>query len=134
VLLGDFELASELRRIGRDLGLHWDVEQELEVARAREKLGGAVANAVLQLHHDGLPEAEVRGYLAEAALLEADVVERLFRRIADPLDRVQPFARAAAPGLVRDWLATVGQTDGLRRLLREPHTPAQLRAEAGVLA
>ena len=134
VLLGDFELAGDLRMIGRDLGLRWDVEQELEVARAREKLGGAVANAVLQLHHDGLPEAEVRGYLAESVLIEADVVDRLVRRITDPLDRVVPFVSAAAPALVRDWLATTGQTDGLRRLLREPHTPAQLRAEAGVLA
>jgi hypothetical protein len=134
VLLGDFELAAELRRIGRELGRRWETERELEVARARERLAAAVANAALLLHHDGLPESEVRAYLAETALLEADVVERLLARFADPLGRVEPFARAAGPPLVRDWIAAVGQTQGLRRLLTEGIAPAQLRMETGVPA
>ena len=134
VLLGDFELAAELRRIGRELGLRWETERELEVARARERLSAAVANAALLLHHDGLPPSEVRAYLAETALLEADAVERLLTRFADPLGRVEPFARAAGPPLVRDWLAVVGQTTGLRRLLTEGIAPAQLRMESGVPA
>jgi hypothetical protein len=134
VLLGDFELAAELRRIGRELGLRWDAERELEVGRARERLGAAVANAALLLHHDGLPESEVRAYLAETALLEAAAVERLMLRFADPLRRVEPFARAAGPPLVREWLVTSGQTEGLRRLLRGGIAPAQLRSESGVPA
>jgi hypothetical protein len=134
VLLGDFELAAELRRIGRELGIRWDAERELEVGRARERLGAAVANAALLLHHDGLPESEVRAYLAETALLEADEVERLMLRFADPLGRVEPFARAAGPPLVRDWLVVSGQTAGLRRLLQDGTAPAQLRAESGVPA
>jgi hypothetical protein len=134
VLLGDFELAAELRRIGRELGQRWDTEREVEVARARERLAAAVANAALLLHHDGLPESEVRAYLAETALLEADAVERLMARFADPLGRVEPVARAAGPPLVRDWLAVVGQTHGLRRLLTEGIAPAQLRMESGVPA
>jgi hypothetical protein len=134
VLLGDFELAAELRRIGRELGIRWDAERELEVGRARERLGAAVANAALLLQHDGLPESEVRAYLADVALLEADAVERLMLRFADPLGRVEPFARAAGPPLVREWLVVFGQTDGLRRLLRDGVAPAQLRAESGVPA
>lgn len=134
VLLGDFELAAELRRIGRELGLRWDAERELEVGRARERLGAAVANAALLLHHDGLPEPEVRAYLAETALLETDAVERLIERFAHPLGRVEAFARAAGPPLVREWLVISGQTDGLRRLLRGGSTPAQLRLESGVPA
>jgi hypothetical protein len=134
VLLADFELAAEMRRIGRELGQRWETERELEVARARERLAAAVANAALLLHHDGLPDSEVRAYLAETALLEADAVDRLMTRFADPLGRVEPFARAAGPPLVRDWLAVVGQTDGLRRLLTEGIAPAQLRVETGVPA
>lgn len=134
VLLGDFELAAELRRIGRELGLRWETERELEVARARERLAAAVANAALLLHHDGLPESEVRAYLADTALLEADAVERLMARFGDPLGRVEPFARAAGPPLVREWLAAVGQTGGLARLLSEGIAPAQLRMETGVPA
>jgi len=127
LLLGDFELAAELRRLGRELGLRWDVERGLEVARARDRLSAAVANAVLLLHHDGLPEPEVRGYLAETALLEPDVVDRVVAGWSRPLGRVEPFARAFGPRLVRDWLAVTGQTDGLRRLLSEQLTPGQLR-------
>lgn len=133
-LLGDFELAAELRRIGHDLGQRWEVERELEVARARGRLAAAVANAALLLHHDGLPASEVRAYLAEMALLEADAVERVMALLDDPLHRVEPFAQASMPALVRDWLATTGQTDGLRRLLVEQLTPGQLRDEAGVPA
>jgi hypothetical protein len=134
VLLGDFELAGELRRIGRELGLRWEVERDIEVRRARERLAAAAANASLMLHHDGLPEPEVRGYLAEVGLLEAGEVTEVLDGLADPLRRVEPFARAQAPSLVRGWLVTVGQTDGLRRLLVEQLTPGRLRDEAGVAA
>ncbi|MGH2429703.1 MAG: hypothetical protein ACRDGV_12650 [Candidatus Limnocylindria bacterium] len=134
VILGDFELAAELRRIGRQLGLRWEPERALEVGRARGRLAAAVANATLLLHHDGLPASEVQAYLAEIALLEPDAADRVMSLLADPLRSVEPFARAHAPGLVREWLSLTGQTDGLRRLMVEPLTPGQLRAEAGVTA
>lgn len=134
VILGDFELAAELRRIGRQLGLRWDPEGALEVRRARNRLDAAVANATLLLHHDGLPASEIRAYLSEMALLEPAAAERVMSLMADPLRRVQPFARAQAPALIREWLVQVGQTDGLRRLMTEPLTPGQLRIEAGLAA
>lgn len=126
VLLGDFELAVELRRIGHEAGLAWDPERDAEVRHVHERLAPAVSNAALLLHHDGLPAAEVRSYLAEMALLEADAIERTLELLWHPLRRVEPFAVAYAPRLLRHWLAGEGQTSGLRRLMREQLTPGGL--------
>ncbi|MDP9243648.1 MAG: hypothetical protein M3O77_01015 [Chloroflexota bacterium] len=129
-VLGDYELSAELRRIGREVGLHIDVERDLEVGRGRRLLAPAVANAALLLHQDGLPAPEVRGYLAEMGLLTEREVDRVMERLADPLLRVEPFSRAYAPQLVSEWLQVTGQTNGVARLLREQLTPGLLRDEA----
>lgn len=129
-VLGDFELGSELRRIGRKVGLHVDVERDLEVGRGRRLLAPAASNAALLLHQDGLPPLEVRGYLAEMGLLTEREVDRVMERLSDPLLRVEPFSRAYAPPLVSRWLQVTGQTMGVARLLREQLTPGLLRDEA----
>ena len=129
-VLGDYELSAELRRIGRKVGLHVDVERDLEVGRARRLLAPAASNAALLLHQDGLPGSEARGYLAEMGLLTDREVDRVMERLADPLLRVDPFSRAYGPRLVGSWLQATGQTDGVARLLREQLTPGLLRAEA----
>ena len=129
-VLGDYELSAELRRIGRKLGLHVDVERDLEVGRARRLLAPAASNAALLLHQDGLPASEVRGYLAEMGLLTDREVDRVMERLAHPLLRVDPFSRAYAPRLVGSWLQATGQTEGVGRLLCEQLTPGMLRAEA----
>ena len=132
VLLSDFELASELRHIGHESELSWEPERDAEVRHAHERLAPAISNAGLLLHHDGLPASEVRNYLAEIALMEPDAIEGVLGILAHPLRRVEPFARAYAPRLVRRWLAGVGQTDGLRRLMSDQLTPAALLEGAGV--
>ena len=129
-VLGDYELSPELRRIGRKVGLHIDVERDLEVGRGRRLLEPAASNAALLLHQDGLPASEVRGYLAEMGLLTEREVDRVMVRLSDPLLRVEPFSRAYAPQLVGDWLQVTGQTNGVARLLREQLTPGMLRDEA----
>jgi hypothetical protein len=129
-VLGDFELSAELRRIGHLIGLRIDVERDLEVGRGRRLLAPAASNAALLLHQDGLPESEVRGYLAEMGLLTEREVDRVMERLSDPLLRVEPFSRAYAPQLVSDWLQVTGQTSGVARLLREQLTPALVREEA----
>jgi hypothetical protein len=130
VVLGDYELSAELRRIGREVGLHIDVERDLEVGRGRRLLAPAASNAALLLHQDGIPAPEVRGYLAEMGLLTEHEVDRVMERLADPLLRVEPFSRAYAPQLVSGWLQVTGQTNGVARLLREQLTPGLLRDEA----
>ena len=129
-VLGDYELSAELRGIGRKLGLHVDVERDLEVGRARRLLAPAASNAALLLHQDGLPASEVRGYLAEMGLLTDREVDRVMERLAHPLLQVDPFSRAYAPRLVGSWLQATGQTEGVGRLLCEQLTPGMLRAEA----
>jgi hypothetical protein len=130
VVLGDYELSAELRRIGREVGLHIDVERDLEVGRGRRLLAPAASNAALLLHQDGIPAPEVRGYLAEMGLLTEHEVDRVMERLADPLLRVEPFSRAYAPQLVSGWLQVTGQTNGVARLLRDQLTPGLLRDEA----
>jgi hypothetical protein len=129
-VLGDFELSAELRRIGHLIGLRIDVERDLEVGRCRRLLAPAASNAALLLHQDGLPESEVRGYLAEMGLLTEREVDRVMERLSDPLLRVEPFSRAYAPQLISGWLEVTGQTSGVARLLREQLTPGLVRDEA----
>ncbi len=122
VLLGDHELAHELGRIGRSVGLRWSGELIVAVDRARDDLAPAYAAAALAEPRD--PDR------LRALGVGEDDARRLVRRWEDPLARADCAARAAGPPLVRGWLVRVGQTAGLGRLLRERLTPSDLRSEA----
>ncbi|MCV0402334.1 MAG: hypothetical protein K5924_01355 [Chloroflexi bacterium] len=122
VLLGDHELAHEIGRIGRTVGLRWSGERIVAVGRARDDLAAAYAAVALAGPQD---VAALRGLGASD-----DDAARLLARWTDPLARVEAAARAAGPPLVRGWLVRVGQTVGLARLLTERLTPSDLRAES----
>ena len=130
VVLTDQELAVELGRIGRAAGVRIDADRELAVARAREHLAPALANAAIGLHHEGAPVREVRDELGEVALLDSAALDVEMRRLAHPLSRADPVTRFAGARLVREWLQVQGQTHGLSRLLAEQLTPGRLRSEA----
>lgn len=121
-LLGDHELAHELGRIGRSVGLHWSGERIVAVGRARDDLAPAYARVALSGQQD--PAA------LRALGTSDDDAARLLTRWADPLARAEAAARAAGPPLVRGWFIRVGQTAGLARLLTERLTPSDLRAES----
>jgi hypothetical protein len=124
ILVADHELAHEIERIGRAVGARWNGEGIVAAGRARAVLAPNFAAAAL-----AAPSRDVRDELSS---LGADplAAEVLIRRWQDPLARAHSVARAAGPPLVHAWLAAIGQTMGLQRLLSERLVPSMLRAEA----
>lgn len=132
VVMSDFELAGELRRVAKDAGVEIDVEAALAIVNARETLQAAVGNAAILLHHDGAPAAEVRDYLAETTLQPPVVLDHLLRTLNDPIGRTYPFTYTDGARIIRAWLEVQGQTTGFARLLAEQHTPSGLIRESAV--
>jgi hypothetical protein len=134
VLVADGELGSVFRRLARQLGMGVDpaaLEREARIARARELLRGASVNAALKLFHEGLPQREVRAWLAEVGLQSPARVDHELRTLRDPLWSTSPFTYRIGPTLLAEWLEVKGQTVGFARLLTEPLSPRQVRAELG---
>lgn len=132
VLVTDGELGALFRRLVRKLGLPVEpaaVEREARLVRGRQILRGVSPNAALKLFHEGLPETEVREWLAEVGLQSAARVDHELRTLRDPLWRTNPFSYRAGPTLIAEWLEGQGQTAGYRRLLTEQLSPARLRDE-----
>ena len=122
VLLADHELAHELERIGRAAGVEWDGARIVAVRHALDDLAPAYAAAAVGDRVD----ARRRLLSVGADPRAADALVAAWR---DPLARAGTLATAAGPPLVRAWMAAVGQTAGLQRLLGERLVPAMLRAE-----
>ena len=129
VVMSDAELGFELRQLARTLRLRVDVEAELMVQRARRLLAPALGSAALALHMDGQPVADVRSYLAEAALVGDERLDETISQLSDPVLCTQPFAQIEGRRLVSEWLEVHGQTHGFGRLLGEQQTPHALRSE-----
>ncbi|MEA2650976.1 MAG: hypothetical protein QOI85_697 [Chloroflexota bacterium] len=122
VLLADHELAHELARIGRAAGASWDGSRIVAVRHALDDLAPGYATAAIGARADVPRRLAALG----ADLQTADALVQEWR---DPLARAAVLARAAGPPLVRAWLAAIGQTTGLQRLLTERLVPTMLRAE-----
>jgi len=129
VLMGDRELLLELERLARSLDRRPDLEAEVLVLSARRLMVAALGNAAVALHRDGEPIEQARAYLAEVALLADERLDEAMSRLADPVLRVEPFARIEGRRLVSEWLEEHGQTTGFARLLAEQLTPGALRSE-----
>ena len=129
VLMGDRELLLELERLARSLDRRPDLEAEVLVLRARRLMTPAIGNAAVARHRDGEPIEQARAYLAEVALLADERLDEAMSRLADPVLRVEPFARIEGRRLVSEWLEEHGQIPGFARLLAEQLTPGALRSE-----
>jgi hypothetical protein len=130
VVMGDLELAAELGRIGRDVGINADWAAVVAVRTAYQELQDALGNAGLLMHADGRSDRDVRDYLADLGVASGERLDHLLRVLRDPVHGTWfPYAEGAR--LIRPWLETQGQTDGFWRLLSEQLTPATLRHELG---
>ena len=127
--MGDRELLVELEKLARSLDRRPDIRGEVVVLRARRLMVPALGNAAVALHRDGEPIEQVRAYLAEVALIGDDRLAETMSRLADPVRRVEPFARIEGRRVVTEWLEEHGQTAGFARLLAEQLTPGGLRSE-----
>jgi hypothetical protein len=126
VVMSDRELEDELQRIGRQAGVDGDWITAVAVHRAWQELAAIQVNAVLMLHHDGRPEAEVRAWVQGVSPRETERLDHMFRSFADPVLSTYPFTYVHGARMIRPWLEVVGQTAGFARLLSEQLSPAQL--------
>jgi hypothetical protein len=131
VVMSDVELAVELERVARRLGLSVAVEAEMVVQRAQRLLVPAIGNAALQLHVDGQAPEAVHRYLGEVGLLAEAQLEATFSLISDPIWGRYFFTYIEGRRLVGEWLVREGQARGYGRLLAEQLTPSQLRVAIG---
>ncbi|WP_412026679.1 hypothetical protein [Deinococcus yunweiensis] len=106
-----------------------DVRAYAHVARVMDQLRAVNASAALMLHEEQRPEAEVLEFLATYNLLTPERARQSLRFISNPTFRAYTFTYSAGQALVGDVLAA-GGPGAFGRLLREPLTPARLRAEA----
>jgi hypothetical protein len=134
VVLSDEEMGFEVRRLARRLDLPIEaasIEREVRATGAREVLRSATVTAALKLLHGGEPEAAVREWLGDTALMSRERIDHQLLALRDPLRATVPFASRLGPTLIREWLEVQGQTRGFARLLSEELSPRQLRAEMG---
>jgi len=130
VVMGDLELAAELGRIGRDVGIAADWAAVVTVRAAHQELQDALGNAGILMHAEGRPEPDVRDYLADVGAVPGEQLDHVMRVLRDPVNGTWfPYTEGAR--LIRPWLETQGQTSGFWRLLSEQLTPATLRQEMG---
>jgi hypothetical protein len=129
VVMSDAELAAELERVARGLGLSVAIGAEMIVQRAQRLLTPAIGNAALQLHVDGRPPEAVHRYLGEVGLLADAQLEATFSLISDPTWGRYFFTYIEGRRLVGEWLEAHGQTHGFGRLLAEQLTPGGMRSE-----
>ncbi|MFC3831490.1 MULTISPECIES: hypothetical protein [Deinococcus] len=106
-----------------------DVRAYAHAARVMDRLRAVNASAALMLHEQQRPEAEVLTFLETYNLLTPERARQSLRFISNPTFRAYTFTYAAGRELVGDFLAA-GGSGAFGRLLREPLTPARLRAEA----
>lgn len=111
-----------------------DVHAYLEASRAQENLRAVNATAALLLHEEERPEAEVLAFLQRYGLLSEARARQSLRFLSSPTFRAYTFTYSVGQGLVDDFLrrggTVAGSAGSFARLLREPLTPGQLRAEA----
>ena len=131
VVMSDAELAVELERVARRLGLGVAIGAEMIVQRAQRLLYPTLGNAALQLHVDGRAPEAVHRYLGEVGLLADAQLEATFSLISDPTWGRYFFTYIEGRRLVGEWLVREGQTKGYGRLLAEQLTPGQLRLAIG---
>ncbi|MFB9992852.1 hypothetical protein ACFFLM_12835 [Deinococcus oregonensis] len=106
-----------------------DLRAFQQASRAREQLKGVSGTAALMLHADGLPEAEVLDFLMQYSVAPVERARQSLRFISQPTFRAYIFTYSVGGALVKGWMERQGSA-GFARLLNEPLTPGQLRADS----
>ena len=129
VVMSDWELADELRTIGRSIGIDGDWQAAVVARTAFNQLQSATANASILLYRDGRSEDDVRAYLTEVGAVPANRIDHSMRVLRDPIQWTYSFTYSEGERLIRPWLELQGQTTGFARLLSEQLSPAILLAD-----
>jgi hypothetical protein len=110
---GGQALASALQ----DGGVEFDLEEALQVERAREPLRWAQVNAVLMLYDGDASEEETQAYLERWEVIDAQLAAHMIRFFTEPTSRSYVVTYPAGRELCREFVTR--ETDGFRRLLTE---------------
>ena len=131
--LGLDEWGSLAADLYADLGIPYDGEHGVRVARAAAALGGVRQDAAILLHDRGASAEQAEEHLARWALLSPDRARKTVAFLTDPLWRAYISTYVEGERLLSRWLDARpdGQPVGERfaRLLDEQLTPARLQGE-----
>ena len=123
-------LAAPARPLARQEVLR-AVEHAARAVHALHEAGlahGDVKPGNVMLHEDGAPEAEVLDFIRHHAPASEARARQSLRFISQPSFRAYIFTYSVGGALVEGWMERHGAA-GFARLLSEPLTPGQLRAE-----
>ena len=77
----------------------------------------------------GRSNDEIGDFLMELMPQPQARIDHFLRIVRDPANKTYEFTYVEGARLIRPWLELQGQTAGFARLLSEPLSPSQLRAE-----
>ncbi len=127
------ELATWLREVlYPQAGIRVDVDLQLRLAKAGQKLAGVSGNAAFLLHADRRPEDEVFEYIRQYTLSTEQEARRSLAFISNPLYRAYTFTYFYGRRLLQHAFATGGMLDVFRWVIREPVTPSAMAGRYGV--
>jgi hypothetical protein len=102
------------------------------IANLRATLAESRINAALMLHVDGASPEDAIAYLVEVGRTNPDTAAKRVEFVSHPLWRLYDYVYTEGEQLLWPWLDAVPevkQAARFGRLLREPLTPAAIRAE-----
>ena len=121
------------QEIYADLGLRFDGERAEQLSTASAKLLGVRQDAALLLHDQGRSHDDVAAFLQRWSLTTPERARQSLRFLSSPLWRAYISTYVEGYRLLGAWLDRGGdaadRAGRFGRLLDEPLTPAQLRAE-----
>jgi len=113
-------------------GIEVDVDVQLALEEAQEKLGGVSGNAAFLLHEEGRPEAEVVAYLCRYGLRTEKEARQSLRFISHPLFRPYIFNYFYGRRLLKRAFAVAEKQAVFRWVVSEPVTASSIVARYGL--
>jgi hypothetical protein len=115
------------------VGLPFDGDLAERLHRAADGLRAVRQDAALLLHEWRAPADEVLAHLRRWLLIGDARARQILRALADPLWRGYTSTYVEGARLVRDWWSAAPGSLRYGRLLDEPLTPGELRADSAPL-
>jgi len=123
------ETLDDLAGILQSVGVAYDAEQALAVARAREPLAAVATNAALMVHESGVSEPSAAAYITRWSLVAEPRASRLVSFLVDPTWRGYVTTYTDGLRLCRAFAGS--DLDRFRQLLTEQVAVGELVAAAG---
>jgi len=112
-------------------GIHVDVDLQMRLEQAAEKLDGLGGNAAFLLHEDRRPNEEVLEYIRHYGLHTEKEAQQQLRFLSNPLFRAYIFNYADGRRLLQKAFAVGGTRDVFRWAVSDPVTPSAVAARYG---